>query len=127
VDRPNPHYDDDYLIEDAVEGLRAKYLKLVAAARDDEGLDADHDLFQQALDHVIREYGRAAVHGVDVAGHESTWVKVKGALAVVAAKVKLKAAGPPEVDDEQLVDVLASVGALVPTGQLDDDSGDGSQ
>lgn len=124
VDRPNPHYDDDFLIEDAVEGLRTKYLKLVAAARDDDGLDAEHDLFQQALDHVTREYGRAAVKGVDTAGQESTWVKVKGALAAVASKVTLKGAGTPEVDDGLLVEVLASAGSLVSSGKPEGESDD---
>ena len=38
LDRPNPHYDDDQLIEDAIEGIRLEYLRLSGKALD-EGAD----------------------------------------------------------------------------------------
>ena len=119
VDRPNPHYDDDYLIEDAVENIRVKYLSLAGVARDEDaqGIDPDADLFQQALDHVLRDYGRAAVQGENADG-ESTWTKLRGAFSSVVARKRVKLVGPPEVPDHELVSVLQDTGALEPTPQI---------
>ena len=79
VERPNPHYGDDRLIEEAVEGVNLEYLRLAGKAEDvGSGVDPNADLFRQAVNHVLRGYGRATVQGVDGQGEESTWVKVKG-------------------------------------------------
>ena len=107
LDRPNPHYGDDDLIEDAVESIRLEYLRLSGVALD-EGVDADADLFRQAVDHVLREYGRAAIHGLDGQGEESTWVKVKGMVASVTARQRRRVVGPPEVPEPVLLEVLSS-------------------
>jgi hypothetical protein len=108
VDRPNPHYHGNDEVEHIVEGVRVEYLRLTGSALDDAGIDADADLFRQAVDHVLRDYGRAAIHGVDQDGEESTWVKVKGTIASVTARRRVKSIGPPEVPDDVLVGVLGS-------------------
>lgn len=117
VERPNPHYGDDHLIEDAVESIRLEYLRLTGSAIDDEGIDPDAELFRQAVNHVLREYGRAAVQGQDSDGTESTWVKVKGVAASVTARVRLKALGEPEISEDDLVSVLTA--AERPAGTID--------
>lgn len=69
-------------------------------------VDTDSDLFRQALNHVIREYGRAAVHGVGANEDESTWVKVKGMPGSVTARIKRQAVGEPEIPETELVAAL---------------------
>lgn len=107
LERPNPHYGQDDLIEDAVEGIRLEYLRLTGAAQQ-AGINQDADLFRQAVNHVLREYGRAAIHGVDPRGEESTWVKLKGMAGSVTARLKVRSVGPPEIAESELVSVLES-------------------
>jgi hypothetical protein len=113
LDRPNPHYDDDQLIEDAIEGIRLEYLRLSGKALD-EGVDPEADLFQQSMDHVLREYGRAAIHGVTTEGETSTWVKVKHYAGSILAQMTIKAQGNPAIDEQELVAALNNRGDLVP-------------
>lgn len=108
VDRPNPDYRDNQRVEEVVEGIRLEYLRLSGSALDDNGVDADSDLFKQAVDHVLRDYGRAAIHGVDNTGEESTWVKLKGMVASVTARRRVSSVGEAEIPEEALVGVLSS-------------------
>lgn len=108
VDRPNPHYEDDYLIEQAVEDTKLELLRLQGRAQSD-GLDPDADLFAQALHHVMRGYGAASVSGVvDQSGAESVWVKLKGMASRVATQFKITGVGDPEIPEEELVQVLSN-------------------
>lgn len=108
VERPNPNYRDNVKVEEVVEGIRVEYLRLSGVALDEGGIDPDADLFRQAVDHVLRDYGRAAIHGVDYEGEESTWVKIKGMVASVTARRRVRAIGEPEIPEEELVGVLSS-------------------
>ena len=107
LERPNPHYGQDHLIEEAVEGIRLEYLRLTGTALQ-EGINTDADLFRQAVNHVLRDYGRAAIHGVDPQGEESTWVKLKGMVGSVTSRLKVRAIGQPEIEESELVSALAS-------------------
>jgi hypothetical protein len=106
LDKPNPHYADDRRVEDLIEDLRLEYARLAGKALDQRGVNTDDDLFRQALDHVLREYGRAAVDGQTAEGRESTWVKVKGMAASVMARLIVSAVGDEEIPEEELVSVL---------------------
>lgn len=127
LDRPNPHYDDDQLIEDAIEGIRLEYLRLSGKALD-EGANPEADLFQQAMDHVLREYGRASIHGVTADGEPSTWVKIKNYAGSILARMTVDAPGGPVIDEQQLVGALRGRGDLTPgppgTNDLDRDAAD---
>jgi len=107
LERPNPHYGQDHLIEEAVEGIRLEYLRLTGTALQ-EGINTDADLFRQAVNHVLRDYGRAAIHGVDPRGEESTWVKLKGMVGSVTARLKVRAVGQSAIEESELVSVLES-------------------
>jgi hypothetical protein len=113
LDRPNPHYDDDQLIEDAIEGIRLEYMRLSGKALD-EGANPEADLFQQAMDHVLREYGRASIHGVTEEGEPSTWVKVKNYAGSILARITVEAPGNPVIDEQELVGALRGRGDLIP-------------
>lgn len=117
VDRPNPYYGHDHLIENAVEGIRLEYLRLSGAGTE-EGIDTEADLFRQAVNHVLRDYGRAAVHGVDREGEESTWVKIKGMAGSVTSRLRLRRVGEPEVAETELVNVLQRTSTVEATADL---------
>jgi hypothetical protein len=128
LDKPNPHYDDDLLVEHLIEDLQLQYARLAGKALDEHGVNTDDDFFRQALDHVLREYGRAAVEGQTADGRDSTWVKVKGMAASVMARLTVGAIGGEEIPEEELVSVLQreqvgrdrmDVGLL--EGELDDE------
>lgn len=127
LDRPNPHYDDDQLIEDAIEGIQLEYLRLSGKALD-EGANPEADLFQQAMDHVLRDYGRASIHGVMADGEPSTWVKIKGYAGSILARMTVEAPGNPVIDEQKLVGALRGRGDLTPgppgTNDLDRDAAD---
>lgn len=106
LDRPNPHYADDDEVESIIEDIRLEYARLAGKAREGEGINTDDDLFRQAVDHILRNYGRAAVDGVTRDGRESTWVKVKGLAASVVARLTATAQGGDEIPEEELVNVL---------------------
>jgi hypothetical protein len=106
LDKPNPHYDDDWRVENLIEDLQLEYARLGGKALDARGVNTDDDFFRQALDHVLRNYGRAAVDGQTAEGRESTWVKVKGMAASVMARLTMSAVGAEEIPEEELVSVL---------------------
>jgi hypothetical protein len=105
VDRPNPDYGHEHLIEDAVEDTNLEYLRLSGTAHDG-GVNVRANLFDQAMRHVLREYGRAAVRGIDSQGEETTWVKVKGMLGSVTSRRKIRQVGEPEVPESLLLSML---------------------
>ncbi len=126
IERPNPNYHDNDKVEELVEGIRLEYLRLSGSALDEEGIDPDADLFRQAVDHVLRDYGRAAIHGVDHDGEESTWVKVKGMVASVTARRRVRSVGEPEIPEAELVGVLSSnlnVSGAADLREVEDDEG----
>lgn len=100
LDRPNPHYDDDYLIEKLVEDTRAVSIRLAGMAPADGQIDTESDPFRQALDHVERKYGRATITGLDDNDSETVWAKMKGAAARTLARVKTRGTGPQASVDE---------------------------
>ncbi|MEU4602551.1 hypothetical protein AB0F43_06200 [Kribbella sp. NPDC023972] len=112
LDRPNPHYGDDDKIESVIEGIRVEYMRLSGVALD-EGINLDDDLFRQAVNHVLRNYGRASISGVEADGSESTWIKLRDMVASVVRTIRIRAVGDREVPDE----VLAQVTQTVPGGQ----------
>lgn len=108
LDKPNPHYGDDWQIENLIEDLQLEYARLAGKALEGHSVNTDDDLFRQALDHVLNNYGRAAVEGVTVEGRQSTWVKVRGMAASVMARLTVRAVGTDEIPEDELVSVLSS-------------------
>jgi hypothetical protein len=105
LERPNPHYHGDAIAETLVEGLRVEYLRLSGVPYDETaGIDTDSDVFRQALDHVLRDYGSATLTGVDSQGAQSVFVKVRDAVSRLSARVRVIAAGGPEVPEHALRD-----------------------
>jgi len=106
VDRPNPHYADDKEVENAVEGLRAERLRLVASARAGEDLNLDFPLVDQAIDHVLRGYGQAKIVAETHEGSPSTWVKLRGRVGSVLRIRSRRASGSTEAPAEVLKGML---------------------
>ncbi|MEU2004492.1 hypothetical protein ACH47B_26175 [Rhodococcus sp. NPDC019627] len=100
LDRPNPHYDDDYLIERLVEETHVEHLRLAGTAPVDGKIDTDSEPFQQALDHVTRNYGRATLTGIDDKNDETIWTKIKGTASKTLARVRTRGSGPQATEDE---------------------------
>lgn len=112
VDRPNPHYGDDHILEEAVEGLRAEAVRIVARARAGEDLDLSYPLIDQAVDHVLRGYGQARIVGQTAEGEPSTWMKLRGRVGSVLRVRSRKATGEVEAP----ADVLESLLEEAPSG-----------
>ncbi|GHP16743.1 hypothetical protein RN2511_014790 [Rhodococcus sp. NKCM2511] len=94
LERPNPHYHDDDLVERIVEETEAEYIRLTGQAQSGKGLNTDSDAFKQALDHVSRNYGRATITGSDQSNNETVWTKPKNSTARTLARVKVPSLGP---------------------------------
>jgi hypothetical protein len=77
IERPNPHYADNNLIERLLEGLNSARSRLTAQAPTGEGINDEDELFQQLLDHV-RRYGRARLVGSDDAEGQVEWLSEAG-------------------------------------------------
>lgn len=107
LDRPNPNYHGRQWLESAVEGVHTESLRLVAKAIEGDALETDSELFQQAVDHVSEGYGNATIVGRDDGGTESTWVKLRGAVAGVAKRRTRRAVGPEEVPVELLIEAIS--------------------
>lgn len=120
LDKPNPHYWDSEAIEEAIEGIHLEWLRLAGNAEAGQSVDTDADLFRQALDHVLRDYGRGVVRGVDADRTESAWVKVKGLIGSVISKRRIEAVG----DEEAPEDVLRQAHLQVPTNMAPADMTD---
>ncbi|MDN4474331.1 hypothetical protein QQX09_00525 [Demequina sp. SYSU T00192] len=126
MQRPNPHYGGRPYVEKMVEGTHAEYVKISARARENDGLDDQSEIFQQALDHTIRNYGKATISGVLADGHESNWVKPQSQSGRVPSKRVVKGRGAHEAPSDLLVSQMpdaSDVGALVETGP-DEESDD---
>lgn len=115
LERPNPHYFGADQVEHAIEDVRLESIRLVGKAREGESIDPTADLFQQAVDHVTRNYGKAKVVGTSPDGNETVWVKLRGLTSGrVAAKRTRRAVGGEEAPEGVLGEALA----VVPTGEL---------
>jgi len=108
LERPNPHYHGDEIAELIIERLRLEYARLTGVERPGEGIDVRSDLFLEALDHVLRDYGRVSLRALDRQGVESVWVKLKGHVGSVMARRRREAVGgedaPLEIIREALFD-----------------------
>ncbi|WP_032380062.1 hypothetical protein [Rhodococcoides fascians] len=123
LERPNPSYHDDKIVEDLVEGMSAEYVRLTGAEASADGVDTSSDVFEQALDHVLRDYGKATLTGVDDDGNESVWTKAKRVVARIPARVKLLGQGGPEASLDKLksgIDVLPQTSTVAPLEPEDD-------
>lgn len=108
LEKPNPHYFDADIAELLVESLEAEYVRLAAAAPPGEALNTDSQIFQQAMDHVLRDYGKASVNGVDKQGAETVWTRLKGSVGSRVFKRRIQEVGPPEAPPAVLERALAS-------------------
>lgn len=118
LERPNPHYFDNKALEDLIEEGHLSVVRLSAKALAGESVNLDYPLFEQALDHVAREYGRAKVVGTSADGVESVWVKQSGQPAKVPASITRTAPGGEEVPDTTLVDAMQNLPAGAQTSNL---------
>lgn len=121
LDRPNPHYGDDHLIEMLVEETQAEHLRFAGTAAADGSIDTNSEPFQQALDHVIRNYGRATVTGVDNNNEETIWTKSKGFASKTLAKFRTRGPGP-QATREELVFALSNLSTGSTPVDIDDTS-----
>lgn len=51
-------------------------------------MDVDADWFRQALDHVLRAYGKASVRGLDDQGQERIWRSQDGGTVPMRARIE---------------------------------------
>lgn len=124
LERPNPHYFGADRVEHAIEDVRLESIRLVGKARDGEAIDPTADLFQQAVDHVTRDYGKAKVVGSSPDGNETVWVKLRGVVnGRVAAKRTRRAVGTEEAPEALLREALSAApgGELLNLNAQDDD------
>lgn len=112
VIRPNPHYFDNDEVESLIEQTNSEYVRLVADAQDGESLDLDYPLFEQAIDHVLNEYGKAKLSGRDTANEVSIWVKVSNKLAQVLSTVVVTMAGEREAPQQAFVEAFSQIGPV---------------
>lgn len=84
LEKPNPHYHDNDLAEELIEGFNAE-VTTIAATGDD--IDTEYDGFQQALDHTRRNYGRAKIRAVDEDGEDSEWRSTNGGVEPAIERV----------------------------------------
>jgi len=110
LDRPNPHYGDDHLIEELIEGTKSARLRLAGTAATNGSIETDSEPFRQALDHVIKNYGRATIAGIDENNTETVWTKLKGAASRTLARVKSRGPGP-QASVTELVSAIATIPA----------------
>lgn len=108
LERPNPHYGKNDQIEALLEGTHSKAVRISARAEAGESVDIRFPLFQQALDHVLRNYGRAKLVGTQADGEESEFVKPRGSAAAVPTHRRRTAIGGEEAPNELLLSELAA-------------------
>lgn len=102
IERPNPDWADRPDVERIITDLEAEVARLEARAAEGEALNTSGSLFRQALDHVLRDYGRAVVRGVDAFENETEWVSVAGGTIPVRAEV-VSSTDQDEVPEQDLV------------------------
>ena len=83
LERPNPNWLGREKLADLIEGLRASTVSITATAYDHEGIDPESDWFQQAMDHVSQNYGRAKVTGHSKTTDEPSTFVHDGVMAEV--------------------------------------------
>jgi hypothetical protein len=105
LEQPNPGWEDRAEVEHILQDLDAEIARLEARAAHGHGLNTQGNLFQQALDHVLRRYGRAVVRGVDARDRETEWDSMGGGTMPVKAELEV-AGEPDEVPTEALVEEL---------------------
>lgn len=104
---PNPNWVGRELVQGIVEDLEAQLLTLSGSGED---IDTESDLFRQALDHVLQEYGQATVHGVDASGLDSTWRTMKDIGGVVTPTMRVEAESDEvEVPIDSLTESLSAM------------------
>ena len=106
LDPPNPHYGQDVIIEALVEGTNAEYVRLVGSAAKGQAIDTNSDPFQQALDHVSKDYGRATLTGLDDRNNETVWTKAKREVARTLARFRITERGGSEAPQVALKSAL---------------------
>ena len=69
---PNPSWEDRATIQRLMDTVNAKRTSLMAQAEQDESIDTNANLVQEALEHARRGYGRVTLTGTEIAtGSES--------------------------------------------------------
>ena len=111
LERPNPHYDDREDVERLIEELR---LTVGTVAGQGENIDTENPLFEEYLDHVRADYGRAVLKGRDRSGDEEEWLSDQGGSVPAIAQAEVTDEEAVEVDEEDLVDALDNVGDTSP-------------
>lgn len=104
---PNPNWIGRELVQGIVEGLETQLLTLSGRGQD---IDTGSDLFRQALDHVLQEFGQATVQGRDKLGFDSTWRTVKDTGGVVTPTTRIEAESEEvEVPTDSLSEALSDM------------------
>lgn len=118
LERPNPDYHDDDLVERLVDGIGTE--ATVVEGRSG-GVNVQGRDFRQLVDHAIeREYGEATIEGVDREGDESEWRTSRGDEGGYVP-VEKRVSSPDnqeETSDEQLLDALDD-GDFGPAGAVE--------
>lgn len=109
LERPNPHYYGNDLAEQIIEEIRLEFARLSGTERPGEGVDTNADPFRQAMDHVLRDYGRASLRALDPQGEESVWVKARGRLGSVLIRRKRQAVGPEDAPLDIIRDAVNDI------------------
>ncbi|WP_278314340.1 hypothetical protein [Lolliginicoccus levis] len=123
LERPNPSYHDDQIVETLIEGLNVEYIRLTGSESADDGVSTTSDPFEQAMDHVLRGYGKATLTGIDEEGNESIWTKAKRAASRIPARVKSYGQGGQEAPLAELksgIDYLPKTSSVAPLEPEDD-------
>ncbi len=108
LERPNPNYKDRPLIEELVEEAHLEILRLSGRALQGETVDPTSGIFRQALDHVLRNYGKAKLVAEDDDGSDTTWVKGKNSPSLVASKRSMPGFGPEQAPEALLLEAAAN-------------------
>ena len=117
---PNPNWVGRELVEGIVDNLEAQ---LVTLSGRGDNIDVDSDLFRQALDHVLQEYGQATVEGVDTQGFDSSWRTIKDVGGVVTPTTRIEAESDEvEVPIDSLAEALSDMQRRMESYSDDDTS-----
>jgi hypothetical protein len=124
LERANPHYSDDELVERIIEEFRLKYAVLTGVAVEGEGVDTESPAFRQALDHVLRGYGTASLIALDRQGGESLWVRTRGLIGAVTSRRRIRSVGDEEAPVSALREAMEQTPAGALAADLSDDDDD---
>ena len=104
LQEPNPHYHDDRMVKELIEEFEVQTLRVAGTGQD---VNSGGSLFRQALDHVLRNYGRGIVRG-EVDGDESEWRSTNDGTVPYLTNITTE--DEEEVPEEELVPLLDDVG-----------------